>query len=319
MRMASISPQLFDDLYVDTILNPDTVEAKVNCAVERIRQEASDARDGTSILGTPDTPEPDAAQRLMAHPLPHWVECMTTSYLRSHGGNAERSGRTWTLTWPDGELWSEIVFTNRETEGVATARVLTLEEPRVRALVAHLLRFVPGQPVPRVTLDALSAEITGWWSLWSIAIHTHDRVERRILPVFLHDDGRSLPPTARHIWEQFLNASPAIRGYVTSEDAAQVVGALRDSVEDLGHPLYMHLLQKHQSIIDREQAKGEYSFSARRSVVERIGLPAVRAHRFKALDAEQQAWRNDLDSRAAVLPELQVLIVCKVERGDSHV
>jgi len=310
--------QLFDDLYVDTILNPDTVEAKVNCAVERIRREARDARDGASILGTPDTPEPGAAQRLMTHPLPHWVECMTISYLRSQGGIVERSGRTWTLTWPDSELWSDVVFSNREAEGIATARVLTLEEPRVRALVARLPRFVPGQPAPRVILDALSAEITGWWSLWSIAIHTYDRMERRILPIFLHDDGRSLPPTARHIWEQFLSDTPAIQGHVGGEGAAQAVSALRDSVEDSAHPLYVDLLQKHRSIIDRERAKGEYSFSARRSVIERIGLPAVRAHRLKALDAEQQTWRNDLDSRATVLPELQVLIVCKIERGDSH-
>lgn len=42
--------QLFDELYVDAILNPDTVEAKVHHTVERIRQEARDARDGASIL-----------------------------------------------------------------------------------------------------------------------------------------------------------------------------------------------------------------------------------------------------------------------------
>lgn len=310
--------ELFDDLYVDAILNPDAVEAKVDYAVERIRQEARDAREGTSVLGTPDTPEPDAAQRLMAHPLPHWVECMTISYLRSHGGNAERSGSTWTLAWPDGESWPEVVFTNREAEGVATARVLTLEEPRLRTLAERLPRFVPGQPVPRVALDVLPPEVTGLWSLWSIAIHTHDRVDRQILPVFLHDDGRSLPPTARHIWEQFLSTTPAIRGYVAAEDAGHSVSALRGLVEDSGHPLYMDLLQKHRAMIDREREKGEYSFSARRSLIGRIGLPAVRIHRLRALDAEQQTWRNDLDSRAAVLPELQVLIVCRIEPGDSH-
>ena len=40
------------------------------------------------------------AQRLLTHPLPHWVERMTVSYLKAHGGQAERRSQSWNLTWP---------------------------------------------------------------------------------------------------------------------------------------------------------------------------------------------------------------------------
>jgi len=311
--------ELFDDLYVGAILDPDTVEAKVDSAVERIRQEARDAREGTSILGDPDAPEPDAAQRLMAHPLPHWVECMTISYLRSHGGVAERDGKAWTLTWPEGDAWPGVVFTNREAESSASARLLTLEEPRIRGLSSRLLHFVPGQPIACVAFDALSPEVTGWWALWSIAIYSHERAERRILPIFLHDDGRSLPPSARHVWEQFLNAVPDVIGYVTGEEASERLDALRHFAEDAGQPLFKDLLQGHRSIIERERAKGEYSFNARKAAVERIGLPAVRIHRLNALDAERRTWQATLDARNTVLPELQPLTAVRIQPRGDHV
>ncbi|MFW6116428.1 MAG: DEAD/DEAH box helicase [bacterium] len=310
---------LFDDLYVDAILNPDAVEATVSTAVEKIRQHAHDAREGTSILGSPESPEPGAAQRLMAHPLPHWVECMTISYLRSHGGVAERDGKTWTLTWPDGDAWPGVVFTNREAESSASARLLTLEEPRIRGLSTRLFHFAPGQPIACVAFDALPPEVTGWWALWSIAIYTGSRAERRILPIFLHDDGRSLPPSARHVWDQFLNAVPDVTGFISGGQASERLKVLEHSAQEAGQPLFEDLLQAHRSVIERERAKGEYSFKARRAAIERIGLYAVRAHRLKALDEERQAWQASLDARSTVLPELQPLTVVRIQPGGVRV
>jgi SNF2 family DNA or RNA helicase len=84
--------QMFDDLYVEAILHPETVEASVENVVTRIKTMVKEARESGTVLGGTEDLDPNEARRLMAHPLPYWVECMTINYLRAHGGSAKRQG-----------------------------------------------------------------------------------------------------------------------------------------------------------------------------------------------------------------------------------
>ena len=158
--------------------------------VARLQEQACEARTTASVLGATEDLEPGEAQRLMTHPLPHWVERMTVSYLKAHGGKAERKSRSWNLTWPDGETYENVVFTGKEAERLPAARHLTLEEPKVRGLAMRLPRFAPGQPVPVVSIPGISGEIQGFWSLWRIAIATHG--------VESSQDHASFPGRQRH-------------------------------------------------------------------------------------------------------------------------
>ncbi len=119
--------QIFDDLYVDALLNPGDVATRVDSAVNRVREQAQAAKDSASILGDDELLDPGQAQKLMDHPLPHWVERMTLSYLAAHGGKAERKGKVWNLTFPDGEQFDAVVFTASDANAMPSARHLTLE------------------------------------------------------------------------------------------------------------------------------------------------------------------------------------------------
>ncbi|NLE27997.1 MAG: DEAD/DEAH box helicase, partial [Clostridiaceae bacterium] len=164
--------RMFDEMYVEAILNPEKVEESVESVVARLQEQAREARTTASVLGATEDLEPGEAQRLLTHPLPHWVERMTVSYLKAHGGQAEKRSQSWNLTWPDGETYENVVFTGKEAERLPASRHLTLEEPKVRGLTMRLPRFAPGQPVPIVSIPGLSEEVQGVWSLWRIAIAT---------------------------------------------------------------------------------------------------------------------------------------------------
>lgn len=309
--------QMFDELYVDAILDPDAIDATVESVVDRIRQEAVDARQAGSVLGELELPDPREAQRLMAHPLPHWVECMTISYLLAHGGVAERLGPCWGLTWPDGETWPEVVFTSREAAARPTSKYVTLEEPRVRKLAMLLPRFLNGQGVAQISLTGLSPEIVGLWSLWCVAVRVSNRTWQRVAPVFLHDDGRSLPPTAKHVWEHLLNATPRMHQSLDPKAAEQYAGAVRAAAEQAGQQMFREIEQQHLGAVARERAKGQYAFATRRKALERIGLPSVRDHRLSELIEEEKAWRAQMDADEAMLPELHPLVIVRIEAGDG--
>ena len=306
---------MFDEMYVEAILNPEKVEESVESVVARLQEQVRESRTTASVLGATEDLEPGEAQRLLTHPLPHWVERMTVSYLKAHGGQAEKRSQSWSLTWPDGETYENVVFTVKEAERLPAARHLTLEEPKVRGLAMRLPRFVPGQPVPIVSIPGLSEEVQGVWSLWRIAIATMEWNRRRIMPLFLADNGMVYMPTARHVWDQLLVASAQVRAIFDNAVSQAAFEKLQSAAEEHGKPIYEALLQEHRGRIAREREKADYAFAARRRTVERIGLPQVRNYRLNLLAQEEQSFQEQLNQKAHAYPDMVPLLVIRVEGG----
>jgi len=309
--------QLFDDLYVEAILRPDALDAKVDSVVSQVKEQGKAVRESGSVLGIAEDLDPREAQGLMAHPLPHWVERMTINYVEAHGGRAERNGRAWNLTWPNGDCLGAVVFSARDADRTPSARHLTLEEPRVRGLATRIPRFAPGQPIPCLSLKGLPGEVRGIWSLWRITLHTPEWNRHRVMPLFRHEDGRILAPTARFVWDQMMSDPPAAGGHLEGDAATDVFGLVETSAREHGQQIYQELVQTHRARVAVEGEKGAYAFTARRRAVERIGLPAVRDHRLTQLAAEERSWREALDRKAETSPELVPLLLVRVEGGDG--
>jgi superfamily II DNA or RNA helicase len=306
---------LFDEMYVEAILNPEKVEESVEGVVARLQEQAREARTTASVLGATEDLEPGEAQRLMTHPLPHWVERMTVSYLKAHGGQAEKRNQSWNLIWPDGETYENVVFTGKEAERLPAARHLTLEEPKVRELAMRLPRFAPGQPIPVVSIPGLSDEVQGILSLWRIAIATMEWNRRRIMPLFLADNGMVYMPTARYVWDQLLAASVQVRAFLDNAVSQAVFEKLQSAAEEHGKPIYEELLQEHRGRIAREREKAHYAFAARRRTVEGIGLPQVRHYRLNLLAQKERSVQEQLNRKAHAYPDMVPLLVIRVEGG----
>jgi superfamily II DNA or RNA helicase len=302
--------KMFDDMYVEAILNPDRMEDSVESMVTRLQDQALEARTTASILGAAENLEPSEAQRLLTHPLPHWVERMTVSYLKAHG---ERCKQSWNLTWPDGETYENVVFTGKEADRLPDARHLTLEEPKLRGLTMRLPRFAPGQPVPVIAIPGISDEVRGIWSLWRIAIATMVWNRRRIMPLFLADNGMVYMPTARHVWDQLLATSTQVRSTLDAAVSQTAFEKLQNAAEEHGKPIYEALLQEHRTRIAREREKGDYAFAARRRSIERIGLPQVRNYRLNLLAQEERSFQEQLDQQVQTYPDMAPLLVMRVE------
>ena len=309
--------RLFDDLYAETILHPSTLESSIDDMTAQLHEQIRETQAAGTILGGTEDLDPDSAQRLLTHPLPHWVERMTVNYLDCHGGNAEKIDGAWNLTWPNGDETSNVVFSRRDGEQNLSAKHLTMDDPKVRGLAMSLPRFAPGQPVPCVSIPDLSDEIQGYWSLWKISIRSDDWNKERIMPLFIHDDGRSLIPTARHIWDELLMVSLELHGYVFGEPAKEAYEESMGPAEVNGESLYNELMQAHKERIRKEHEKGEYAFAARRRLVERVGLPEVRNYRLTQLEVEERNWRQSLRRKAQVSPEMTPLIFVRLG-GDGY-
>ena len=305
--------QLFDEMYVESILHPDKVESTVGNVVARLHEQAMSSRESASVLGGSEALDPSEAQRLLMHPLPHWVERMTLSYLKAYGGRADRNGRSWNLTWPDGATDLNVVFSARDAERTPSARHLTLEEPRIRGLTTRLPRFAPCLPIPAVCIPGVRTDATGVWSLWRISIATSEWSRVRIIALFVDDGGSVLLPTARHIWEQLLAVDAAVARVLDPESSRATFEAQIKAAEQQGKSIYDAMAHEHSAFIARERDKFDYAIAARRRAVERIGLPQVRDHRMDLLSKEEQEFRSTLDQKARLYPEMTPLLIVRVE------
>ncbi|MBD2165901.1 DEAD/DEAH box helicase [Calothrix membranacea FACHB-236] len=305
--------QIFDDLYIETLINPEILDTKVEEVVSKVQQQLVAVKESAAIYQTNEKLDPTAAQQLIDHPIPHWVERMTINYLRSHGGTVEKHSNTWNLTLPTGEQLNNVVFTATEAAAASHAQHLTLEDSRIRGIVMAKTCLAQGQPIPYLSIPGLPGDVQGFWSLWRIAISTEDWNQQRIMPLFLHDNGRVLLPTSRYIWEQLLTIEVEIQKHLTVEEATKAFARVWEAASLQGKTIYEELVRKYQQQLELEQEKCLYAFAARRRAIERIGLPQVRDYRLTQLAQEEKAWSEAMQQSLEVTPELVPLLLMRVE------
>jgi hypothetical protein len=79
-----------------------------------------------------------------------------------------------------------------------------------------------------------------------------------------------------------------------------------------GERLFSELLGEHRSRLTEERERAKYAYDARYQAIGRIGLPAVREHRRKRLNAEHQARMAALDDAEASVPDLNAVMILRV-------
>lgn len=310
----------FDQLYVGAMLDPNQAEATADRFAEELRQRAQSAREGLKVLGESGPIEPDAARRIEDHQLPFWTERMTVAYLASHSGDGaevRKREKGYDLRWPDGKLFENVAFL-RDESGSGGASHLSLEEPRIRALVQRLPISAPGEPIPVIEVPGISDKVSGIWSLWRIALETTEGREQRVLPIFISDEDRVLAPTARALWDRLIELDagelPYRPGAVVGSDAVGAYQRSRAAAEEHGTSVYRDLVDAHADRLERERAKIEQSYDARRRAIERIGLPQVRQHRLAQLERERQESAARIAAKEHAVPDLAGVVLVRIGR-----
>jgi hypothetical protein len=79
-----------------------------------------------------------------------------------------------------------------------------------------------------------------------------------------------------------------------------------------GERVFSELLDEHRSRLKEDRERAKYAYDARYQAIGRIGLPAVREHRRKRLDAEHRTRMAALDDADACVPELNAVMMLRV-------
>ncbi|MGV8691513.1 helicase, partial [Pseudomonas aeruginosa] len=302
--------------FVHGLQDPASIDKECDAVINQVREKVAASRTDTELLTDNHPLEAVETQKWRDHPAQYWLERAVTTGLPTRGGAAEQSDHAWRLQWADGSESFPVCFDARTAEQNPEMEWITLEDPRARALISDLPRCVADQPLPVVQVTGLPQNVQGIWSLWSVSLAAANSsanfTRRRFLPVFVTDDGRSFVPTAKRIWDLLLTEDVCLAADPDRENAAALFEQSLTAAKGQGERLFSELLEEHRAWLAEERERARYAFESRFQAIGRIGLPAVREHRRKRLEAEHQARMANLAEAEACTPELNAVLILRI-------
>lgn len=215
------------------------------------------------------------------------------------------------VQWPDEQNEGEVKFPgNREESGGA---LLNLDHPRIRGLLSRLPIHGKGEPIPRFRVSGLPKTIDGYWSLWVLRLTSFDFRRARVFPVFVNRDGRPFAQTARHVWDKLATLDLEPSGWITQEESLAVHDQIYKTAAGDGHSLWQELERQHRQRWEEEKGRAQYHFTARRRLLDQIGLSEVRGYRLRQLEAEETERMAQLESQRNLLPDIEPLAIFSID------
>ncbi|MFN3630975.1 MAG: helicase-related protein, partial [Casimicrobiaceae bacterium] len=320
MDSVEVEP-IFDELFVHGLQDPASIDKECDAVINQVREKVAASRKDTDLLTEDHALKADDARKWRDHPAQYWLERAITAGLPARGGAAEKVGEAWRVKWADGSESPRVCFDARTAEQNPEMEWIMLEDPRARAVISELPRWVAGQPLPIATVPGLPDAVRGVWSLWEISLsasHLSDRfTRRRFLPVFVTDNGRAFMPTAKRIWDLLLTENVKLAPRVEVENARALFETSQASAKVQGERLFAELLEAHRKWLASARERARQAFEARCQAIGRIGLPAVRAYRRKRLEAEHEARLATLADAQACTPNLNAVLMLRVGEGGA--
>ncbi len=307
---------IFDELFVHGLQNPDAIEQECDAVVSQLRSTLAESKQNSDLLTTEHDLDADDARKWRDHPAQFWLERAITSGLAARGGSATKTGNAWRVKWADGTESAQACFDARTADENPELEWITMEDPRVRAVISELPRFVAGQPLPVIRVSGLPDSVRGIWSLWEISLAAEGLSRKHFLPVFINEEGRPFVPTAKRVWDLLLTETVDVYAVTGAEKSAKWFEASRAAASTQGERIFTELLTEHRTRLTDERERAVYAFEARGQAIGRIGLPAVREYRRKRLQQEHDARMAALNDMEASMPDLNAVMMVRVS-GDA--
>ena len=319
--------EIFEEIFTSAILDPDAVEQTIDANLTQMKNDIELIRKESEIYTISDEHDPSAVKQLRTHPLPYWVERMTTSYLEANGGEAIRKQYWWELKWPDDTLQKKVVFNIQDAFHYNNTNLLNLENDKVRGLIKSLPQITDSQPIPVVQVEDLPHNISGYWGLYEIGLKTNlssstyvrvSPTKRDFITLFISDEGKLFLPTARHIWDVLQTANIKMTDSITGDEAELIYANILSKAEEVGYDTYKALQNHHLNALEKEEDRGEHAFQTRQKAIMKLGLEEVKNYRLKKLDNEKKIWEEELNALRQIIPDIKPLIIMKIDAGVAN-
>ncbi len=291
---------LFDDIFVTAIADPENLEKQIDSSLERIRQQILLSKESGRVLPADSSIGPEEVRRLINQPVHYWLERAVVSFVRSKEGKAVPLGDNWKVSIP-GEIDEELVSFSRNDD--PDLRTITFNDPLVRSIVKEIPQFPEGLPVPIASIRSIPKGITGIWSLWRVTAHGSKYDLQRVLPVFVNELGELLHRSADLIWMRLIEGEISVI-------SLEVIEGIYETAERRLKETFDELKSIYYSRVEKERNRKRDWFRIRRRLAERSGLSQVIDYRVRKIDREFEEWSSQEET---IIPQIDLLLALVIK------
>ena len=317
--------KLFEDAFIESIKSPNSFTTAIDQTVTGFREEVVDVKTNSIVNAISEDPDRHLTDNLRKRPINYWVEKMVISHVNANGGKSINRGYFWDIQWESTSSVTNASFmqsTNLFDDDNEIEKI-TIEHPKVRLMLENIPQFMPGQPIPVVSLPTLPKTINGTWILYEVLIETHEikpfelirlaENQKNYAALFIDQAGRKFIPTARRIWDLLINEPLQVKRYLNDEEGSDVYDTAENTIQESGQQLFNQLKNEHEDMLNKETHRGENYYSSKRKAIKRVGLPEVRNYRNLKLDQEYGQWKQEIENARYPLPGLQILSILMIK------
>jgi len=302
---------MFNKLYIESLDEPEQIESKVDIFLSSVKNKINREQDYREIISQDKNLDVEIAKTVNEHPLHLWVKSMVLNYLKSNNGTIIEKNRGFDIVWPDGETSLSISFGKKESEN-KNLKLLSLDDEHVRKISKYISTFVKGQKISTLKINNLSKDISGIWSLWQVGISGNKKTV--VFPMFIHDDGRKLKPTASHIWDLILSKNTSIQLEPSfNKNFVDVFDKNYELSSSEGKNIFEKIQDEYNKNLKNEHKKMRIFFEYREKLIAKIGLENVRKKRQNDLEREKRRFMTDVNKLNDIFPEFNAIIMLKIE------
>ena len=188
---------------------------------------------------------------------------------------------------------------------------IDLNNEQVKKMLSEMPISVKVNRIPVLNVEGVNNE-RGYWSLWEVNINGSSK-NRRIFPLFINQNNIMRLASSKILWEDMLKEESKIyfKGYKDFDDSTYDI--IYQKAGDCAFNLFSKMKENYLNELSKEQEKYRYAFKLRKEAAERIGLAAVRIHRIKSIEKEEETWEKGIQRQRTIIPALKPICIVFLE------
>jgi superfamily II DNA or RNA helicase len=293
-----------NDLYLQSLLDPDRFEFAGNKWLNEIKSKLKDYQSTEGIL--PEVKEDEIEYKKAADvkhsPISKWLENLFQEYVRINRGSLQHSTNGH-FKISLGDKIKNISFDSEISLNDPGVEHITLQHDWTRKILSEVGGISQNGQLP-VIRSKNGNETAGIWSIWHISAHNAFENKESYQCFFVSDEGKMFAAYANDIWNRLL--APTVEFEFVSE-----------TYEDLNskNVLEPHLITAFQNLkikvldeIARKEENKLNSFDFQESRIKKIGIDNIRESKLKRLNTEKEAWNAEFQRNKKVIPGTKKLL-----------
>jgi ERCC4-related helicase len=303
---STIEMNRVNHIYLQSLLDPGKMEQTGDNWLSDIKKKLRNYKSTEGLLPSIPKEEIDSksAAAVKYSPLPVWLEQLTDLYVRSKGGQIQKTLYGVTHYQVEGRKL-DAVFDAEHALDNPQAEQITLQHDWTKRILGSI--DANSQQSMPVIQSRKGTETKGIFSLWKVSASNDIESKYSYVAEFVADNGKIYPAYANQIWNKLVENQDMFECF-TSTPFIDVSNELMDKLLDVFHRMENEIIQ-HVQLKSASRLKA-LEFQKKRAG--HIGIENIRNARIKHIENEEAQWLDGVRKNKHIVPDLKNIINVRI-------